>query len=70
MSQKQLTYCCSNPECHHKFTIDQAKHADGLIQLNPTGSRTVTPGSVALVHILCPNCKNIVASIHVPADPI
>ena len=69
MSQPNLTYCCSNPECHTKFSVDQAEQATGLVQ-QTAGLGMQHPFAVSLVHLLCPNCKTIAASIHVPSDPI
>jgi len=70
MSHIPLTYCCSNPGCHKKFTLEQAKRAEELIHLTAKGSGKATPWSVSLVHILCPDCNNIVSSVHIPADPM
>ncbi len=70
MSQVHLTYCCSNPDCRKKFTIEEAERTEGLVQLSAKGSGKAAPWSVSVIHILCPECKNIVSSIHIPADPL
>ena len=70
MSQDHLTYCCSNPECHTKFTLEQATTADGLIFVPAKATGNAVPWEFSLVHILCPKCKNIVSSIHIPVDPL
>ena len=70
MSQGQLTYCCSNPEFHNKFTIGQAERSEEILQFSTTGTASDHPRFVPLLHIVCPKCKTIAASIHLPADPL
>ena len=70
MGKNQLTYCCSNPDCGTKFTMEQAKQTTALLQPSPVGVGMHINCAVPVVHILCPSCKTIAASIHVPADPI
>jgi hypothetical protein len=70
MSQKKLSYCCSNPECHKMFTPDQATYTPGIMQQTEVGVGRALPHGTPLVHVLCPACNTIVTSIHVPADSI
>ena len=70
MSHAPLTYCCSNPDCRSRFTLDQAKQADELIQLSINKAGTSNPWEFSLVHLLCPDCGTIAASVHLPADPL
>jgi len=68
MSQKQLKYCCSNPECQHKFTIAEAKHEEGIVQFSMLEHSKYHSLSLAVVHILCPKCNTIADTLHVPID--
>ena len=70
MSHDPLKYCCSNPACHHKFTVEEAKHEESLVQLSSLGLKKYHSLGVPLLHILCPKCNTIASSIHLPADVI
>ena len=70
MSQSHLKYCCANPECQHKFTVDEATHIHGIVQLTFAGTGRDHSLGVPLVHLTCPKCSTIATSIHIPADPI
>jgi len=65
-----MTYCCANPDCHNRFSINEAKRSEELIQLSANDSGKAAPWSVSVIHLLCPECNTIAASVHVPADPL
>ncbi len=68
MSKNQLAYFCSNPECRNKFTLDEAERKETLAQLSDIGIGKEHTLTVPLLHILCPKCKTIATSIHLPPE--
>ena len=59
-----LNYCCPNPECHKTFTVEEAEYSHGAFGQVEEGNEVFH--LLPLIHMLCPECGTIVASVHVP----
>ena len=62
-----LKYHC--PKCHNEFKVDEAVAVDGRgVIENVDATSHILHHLGRLLHYLCPKCKTIVTSFHIPEN--